>query len=382
MNILLACIISASTLANDFRPLDQAFVEPHAEFNGPDRPLLVEITSPRTFGSMGLALMDAQGQLLARVVQVDAGEVNLIALFPNLWNQRQTCYVQLIKRDEAQGSAMVLVPMLSRMVPITEQERHPTYGTMHTKIVGWRDEFAPPPPPPPDTTQDATRDSRPAGETSEDEGVSQADAINHERFFSGFRAYVDRDVMVHTTLGDIRLAMSPEHAPNTVKNFLDLCDGGFYRDMIFHRIVPLTSAGDPFVIQAGDPTGSGEGGPGYWLPIESSTLPHDFGVISMARDDNPDTGGSQFFICLSREGTARLDQQYCSFGYAVSGADTILAIANVELADLSTGRPLNPPIIQSATLVPAPPYSPGTGRPDQRVVRPLSQTTRTGRIPR
>jgi peptidyl-prolyl cis-trans isomerase B (cyclophilin B) len=328
---------------------------------------------------MALALLNSDGQLLAELAEVAAGEANLGLLFPNLWNQRQTCYIQLLKKGEPQGSAMVLVPMLSRLVPITKQEPHPTYGTMHTKIVGWRDEFAPPPPPDGTDSQDSSGTS----DTESDAAANDPeDAIAHERYFTGFRAYVERDVMLHTTLGDLRLAMSPDQAPNTVKNFMDLCRGGFYDNVIFHRIVPLTSAGDPFVIQAGDPTGSGEGGPGYWLPIEPSLLPHDFGVISMARDDQPDTAGSQFFICLSREGTARLDQQYCSFGYAVAGASTILSIANVELADLAAGRPVEPPVIQQATLVPAPPRTPGVGRPDRRVERPGNQPTRQGRVPR
>ncbi len=90
----------------------------------------------------------------------------------------------------------------------------------------------------------------------------------------------------------------------------------------------------------------------------------------MARADHPDSAGSQFFFCLSRDGTARLDGQYCAFGYAVDGAATIRAIAEVELTDVSTGRPENPPVILEAVVVAAPPRVPGTGRPD----RPVSET--------
>lgn len=148
--------------------------------------------------------------------------------------------------------------------------------------------------------------------------------------------------------------------------------------------MPLTAAGQPFVIQAGDPTATGDGGPGYWLPIEDSHLPHDFGVISMARSDDPDSNGSQFFFALSRAGTARLDGQYCAFGYAVDGAATIKAIAEVELADVKAGKAVDPPLISSAELVPAPPRTPNRGRPDERITpesKPIEQRP-TGRVPR
>ena len=161
--------------------------------------------------------------------------------------------------------------------------------------------------------------------------------------------------------------MRPDHAPNTVWNFLRLSDGGFYDGVTFHRIVPFLRSGEPFVIQAGDPTGTGNGGPGYWLPIEPSELPHDFGVISMARDLPVDSAGRQFFFCLSRAGTSALDGHYCSFGYAVEGAETIQTIAAVELDDVARGVAVDPPVIHLAELVPAPPRTPGQGRPDQPI---------------
>ncbi len=105
-----------------------------------------------------------------------------------------------------------------------------------------------------------------------------------------------------TNLGEIVIGLRPDEAPNTAWNFRELVDGGFYDGTIFHRVVPQSRDGDPFVIQGGDPSQSGEGGPGYWLPLEPSGLAHDFGVISMARADDPDSAGSQFFICLSARG--------------------------------------------------------------------------------
>jgi len=125
-----------------------------------------------------------------------------------------------------------------------------------------------------------------------------------------------------------------------------------------HRVVPRLPSGHPFVVQFGDPAGGGDGGPGCNIQLENSKLPHTFGVLSMARDDDPDTNGSQVFVCLSREGTARLDGKYTSFAEAVSGADVITQLAAVK-TDQRTQRPLEMPRVVSARLVPAPPF--GTG---------------------
>jgi peptidyl-prolyl cis-trans isomerase B (cyclophilin B) len=234
-------------------------------------------------------------------------------------------------------------------------------GSTYTGIAGW----GPPPAdePEPGTGSDATAEP--------------------QRVFSGFRVYAERDVALRTSLGDIVLAMRPDEAPNTAWNFRHLVAGRFYDGVVFHRVVPMTRDGRPFVIQAGDPTGGGDGGPGYPLPMEPSGLRHDFGVISMARADHPDSAGSQFFICLSRAGTARLDGQYCAFGYAVEGADTIRAVAAVELADVAAGRPVDPPVVLNAELVPSPPRTPGEGRPDRPVIdEEAAAETQPDRIPR
>jgi peptidyl-prolyl cis-trans isomerase B (cyclophilin B) len=136
--------------------------------------------------------------------------------------------------------------------------------------------------------------------------------------------------------------------------------------------VPADRNGLPFVIQGGDPTGTGDGGPGYDIALEPSKLAHDFGVLSMARNDWPDSAGSQWFIGLSREATARLDGQYCAYGYAVEGASAIVAISDGEVADAATGRPKSPHTVTRAFVVDAPPWTPGVGRGDARVTRPTS----------
>ena len=152
------------------------------------------------------------------------------------------------------------------------------------------------------------------------------------------------DVVIKTKFGNIELELFPDVAPGHVENFLKLTNSGFYDGTIFHRVIP------GFMIQGGDPTGTGMGGPGWWLPIENSSLPHDFGVISMARAGDPDSAGSQFFLCLSRQGTARLDGQYCAFGETIEGDDVIRAISTTPLADPSSGKPVNPPKIHTIRL--------------------------------
>lgn len=109
-----------------------------------------------------------------------------------------------------------------------------------------------------------------------------------------------------------------QDAPIHVKNFTDLAKKGFYDGLTFHRVIPN------FVIQGGDPDGTGGGGPGYSIPDELSgnNQYHDRGVLSMAHR-GPNTGGSQFFICHSRANTAHLDRKHTCFGKVVEGLDVI-----------------------------------------------------------
>lgn len=337
--------------------------------------------------------MDADATPLAEPAAIRTGRIDLAEYFPLIWELNSTSYLQLMMDLEPVGSALVIQPMLSRMVPVTKLEPVRPGGAITTHIVDWYDELHPPAKEEPKKPSDS---DPPGGSNREkvnkevaknleepNENESSDENIKPQRLLSGFRIYTEQDVILRTSLGDIHFAMRPDQAANTVWNFLELCAGGFYDSVVFHRVVPMTINGDPFVIQAGDPTGSGNGGPGYWLPIEPSQLMHDFGVISMARDTPPDSAGSQFFICLSRAGTAALDGSYCAFGYAVDGAETIQAIASVELADISQGRPVDPPVITSVTLMDSPPRTPGLGRPD----KPLSEISnsvdpRPLRVPR
>ncbi|MGA3598637.1 peptidylprolyl isomerase [Lysinibacillus agricola] len=126
----------------------------------------------------------------------------------------------------------------------------------------------------------------------------------------------------------IVIELEPSAAPNTVANFISLVEEGFYDGLIFHRVIP------DFMIQGGDPSGNGTGGPDYSIEGEFSSngfkndLKHERGVISMARSNDPNSAGSQFFIMV--EEASHLDGQYAAFGKVIEGMETVDAIVAVE----------------------------------------------------
>jgi peptidyl-prolyl cis-trans isomerase B (cyclophilin B) len=121
-----------------------------------------------------------------------------------------------------------------------------------------------------------------------------------------------------TEKGTMKVEFFEEDAPNTVDNFVKLSKDGFYDGLTFHRVIPN------FVIQGGCPNGTGAGGPGYTIDCEldGDNQYHDRGVLSMAHAGR-NTGGSQFFICHSRDNTAHLDRNHTVFGKVVEGLDVI-----------------------------------------------------------
>jgi cyclophilin family peptidyl-prolyl cis-trans isomerase len=131
------------------------------------------------------------------------------------------------------------------------------------------------------------------------------------------------EVTIATDKGDIVLELDPKLAPNTVNNFVALARRGFYDNVTFHRVVPS------FVIQGGDPEGSGRGGPGYKFADEPVKGEYTHGAVAMA-NSGPDTNGSQFFICID-DCTRKLDKAYNLFGYVTSGLDVTGKIAQGDV---------------------------------------------------
>jgi peptidyl-prolyl cis-trans isomerase B (cyclophilin B) len=133
---------------------------------------------------------------------------------------------------------------------------------------------------------------------------------------------------IHTAKGVMKIEFYEQDAPNTVKNFVTLAKKGFYDGLTFHRVIP------DFVIQGGCPNGIGNGGPGYKIDCEltGGNQYHDRGVLSMAHAGR-NTGGSQFFICHSRNNTAHLDRNHTCFGKVVDGLDVIDAIRQGDVME-------------------------------------------------
>jgi len=128
------------------------------------------------------------------------------------------------------------------------------------------------------------------------------------------------DAIIKTGFGDIKFSLLPDIAPETVRNFSKLTKSGFYNGTLFHRVIP------GFMIQGGDPNTKnpdkstwGQGGPGYNLKAEFNSRSHLRGIVSMARANDPDSAGSQFFIVTSD--STFLDRQYTVFGEVVDGIE-------------------------------------------------------------
>ncbi|HVP35750.1 MAG TPA: peptidylprolyl isomerase [Terriglobales bacterium] len=142
----------------------------------------------------------------------------------------------------------------------------------------------------------------------------------------------DPVVVIETGFGNIEIELFWKETPKTALNFLRLVHKGFYDGLTFHRIVPN------FVIQGGDPEGTGEGGPGYTIPFEKANTKHLRGSVGMARAQDLDSGGSQFYICL--KDLPSLDGRYVVFGKVIKGMDAVDKIAQVKTTGPPTDRPL------------------------------------------
>ena len=154
-------------------------------------------------------------------------------------------------------------------------------------------------------------------------------------------------VVMETSMGTIKLRLFPEYAPKTVENFVGLIDKGYYDGLIFHRVIP------DFMIQGGDPEGTGRGGESLWggkFEDEfSPNLKNLRGALSMA-NAGPDTNGSQFFIVQKQGGTPWLNDRHTVFGQVIEGMDVVDAIANVERD--AADKPLTDVTMTKVTVTP------------------------------
>jgi len=148
-------------------------------------------------------------------------------------------------------------------------------------------------------------------------------------------------VILETNQGDLEIEFWPEDAPNHVRNFLDLAYTGFYDGTTFHRVIP------GFMIQGGDPTGTGTGDGKRRLKAEFNQREHEAGVLSMARSSSPDSASCQFFVMHAR--SPHLDGQYSAFGKLVSGTDVVDKIAKTKRG--ANDKPVEKQSIKKARVV-------------------------------
>ena len=285
-------------------PLPKLTLRAERTYNGVGRAFEVYVEPRGSAKKLTLQWKTADGKI-AKEVETRRGKQDLAKLLPGLWKDKLSAvtFLQLAGDGKANGPALVLQPMTNPPVTTLNPE---------TKNPQW----------------------------SPDE----------DNTFAGIRTWVNLNVLMETEFGNVEFKMRPDVAPNTVWNFIGLIRGGYYRDVIFHRIVSKHKSGHPFVIQAGDPTGTGMGSPGYSFILEKSSLKHDFGVLGMARSLDPNTNGSQFYVALSREATQHLDGRYVTYGECVKGQEVIKKIAAVEIGP-KDDRPVKPPLIRSIKLV-------------------------------
>jgi peptidyl-prolyl cis-trans isomerase B (cyclophilin B) len=184
---------------------------------------------------------------------------------------------------------------------------------------------------------DETRTEEPLMPTASElkQAAKDLDLANH-----------DYEVVLETTAGTIRLALDASVAPGHVRNFVALAQSGFYDSGCFHRIIK------GFMIQGGCPEGTGTGGPGYTIPAEFNSTPHEPGVLSMARTNDPNSAGSQFFICLEK--VPHLDKQYTAFGRTADDKSLAVVKAIGNVATDGRDRPREPVGILQATVAARP----------------------------
>jgi peptidyl-prolyl cis-trans isomerase B (cyclophilin B) len=295
-----------------------AQLTPERLYCGVGRRVLVRVEAPDDFvGELTIRLHEiADGSVVAEAAAA-VGRADLAGLLAVLWEApaERARVAQLYADDKPLGPPVVVQPMWT---PVRALLVDPATGLPS---------------------------DGPGAAPAFENDLSAAGARS-ERVFTGLRLYVHKEVVFETSEGLMAFRLRPDEAPNTAFNLLHLVEGGFYTDVIVHRVVAALPDGRPFVVQFGDPSDQGSGGPGYHIDLERSGLGHGFVVLSMARGADPNSNGSQVFIGLSREGTSFLDGRYTAFAELVEGAGVLRAIAGVEVGE--DGRPVAPPVVTRA----------------------------------
>ena len=154
----------------------------------------------------------------------------------------------------------------------------------------------------------------------------------------------NKQVVLKTSAGDMTVEFFADKAPKHVANFIKLAESGFYDGTIFHRTIP------GFMIQGGCPDGTGMGGPGWQVDAEFNDTPHTRGILSMARSQDVNSAGSQFFVCHGDAGF--LDNQFTAFGRLVSGEEALDSIVNAPTQPGGEGsKPVSPIKIEKAEVI-------------------------------
>ncbi len=167
---------------------------------------------------------------------------------------------------------------------------------------------------------------------------------------------VQEVAVIKTSAGEMVIEFWPEVAPKTVENFKTLAKKGFYDGTAFHRIVKgfMVQGGDPLTKDPGQERSWGTGGPGHTIKAEFNDRSHRRGVVSMARSSDPDSAGSQFFICLAD--ASFLDRKYTAFGKLVRGDEVLESIGNTPVAMSNSGersKPVSRVSVESIRIGPA-----------------------------
>ena len=158
-----------------------------------------------------------------------------------------------------------------------------------------------------------------------------------------------RLAVIETNMGTIKFKFLEDKAPGHVKNFVDLAKKGFYDGTRFHRVIPgfMIQGGDP-LSKSGDRVRMGTGGPGYSIKAEFNDTPHVRGIVSMARSQDPNSAGSQFFICV--DAAPFLDGQYTAFGQVVEGMEVVDKIVNLKRDPRDNPLDENPAILKKVSI--------------------------------